>query len=47
MKWYFAISEASPPGNSYIPSDSSYVDMVRVAVRSASEKYGLGSAYDL
>jgi len=35
MKWYFALSEASIPGNSFLPADSSYIDMIKVAVSTA------------
>ena len=35
LKWYFALSDASVPGNGYLPADRSYVDMLMVAVISA------------
>ena len=41
LKWYFAISHSSVPGNSFLPADSSYVDMVRVAVKSALDNTNL------
>jgi len=37
MKWYFTLSQASIPGNDRLPAETSYIDMIRVAVASARQ----------